>query len=100
VAGRAIDADRVFWPHQDRPWRPPRARLLRLAVALGALLLAASEQGPGTARVSVGNEIPVVVRAESGQVATLATHFTAVAAVPGQPAGGTLWLIRNRFSGS
>ena len=99
MAEQAIDADRVFWPHQDRPWRPPRARLLRLAVALGALLLVASQQGPGTARASVGNEIPVVVRADPGQPAVLASHVTA-AAVPGQPAGGMLWLIRNRFSGS
>ena len=69
MAGQAIDADRVFWPNQDRPWRPPRARLLRLAVALGALLLAASQQGPSATRASVDKQIPisVVVRAEPGR---------------------------------
>jgi len=75
VAGQAIDADRVFWPHQDRPWHPPRARLLRLAVALGALLLVASQQGPSATRASAGIEVPVVVRAEPGQLATLATDI-------------------------
>ena len=69
MAGQAIGADRAFWPQQDGPsraieagrpfWpdqdvgsRAPRFRLIRLAVAIAALLLFARMQGPGLARAA------------------------------------------------